>query len=326
MTFRKWSRLILSFLLTALFLWLVVRNLSFEDFFRALKEAEIIWIAAALLSFFIGYACRIARWRLMLSKSNSNLLWITCVGPMFASVAANNVLPLRAGDVLRAFGFNKRLGISASTSVTTLFIERGLDLLVIICTLGVLLWLFDLKASSLIGLGGLTVSLIAATILVILMFPNVRAPLILCVEYLVRRVMPNAAVKVSNQIRQANELLQHLSSRGQMARLIGWSLVAWMAEGCVFWFSALALPSISQPFAAWLALVVGTLSTVVPSTPGFIGTFDYFVAQAMILLGNSLPASSAYVFLVHALLWLPPTVVGGIYFFLYPVDRNISRN
>jgi hypothetical protein len=103
-----------------------------------------------------------------------------------------------------------------------------------------------------------------------------------------------------------------------------WSLAAWLAEGCVFWFAALALSSIDTPAAGWVALPVGTLATLIPSTPGYVGTFDYFTARAMSALGNDAMAATAYAILVHALLWLPPTVLGGVYLLLHRT-RSASR-
>jgi hypothetical protein len=63
---------------------------------------------------------------------------------------------------------------------------------------------------------------------------------------------------------------------------------------------------------------VGTLSTIFPSTPGFIGTFDYFTTQAMVAPGNTLVSATAFALLVHALLWLCSSIVGGIYILSRP--------
>ena len=60
-----------------------------------------------------------------------------------------------------------------------------------------------------------------------------------------------------------------------MARLLLWSVLAWVTEGLVFWFAALALPSVDNHLAAWLAFPAGTLATAIPSAPGYMGTFDY---------------------------------------------------
>lgn len=85
---------------------------------------------------------------------------------------------------------------------------------------------------------------------------------------------------------------------------------------------ALSLPDVSNDLASWVALPVGTLATVIPSTPGYVGTFDYFTAQSMIAMGNSTPSSVAFAFIVHVVLWLPPTLCGGIYLISNPIKNS----
>lgn len=320
MSLSKIIRPSVGFVFAVIFLWLVIRHISIEELTQAFDNAKPGWIVAATVAFFVGYAFRIERWRLMLIQDNSRLAWRNCAGPLFASVAANNVLPFRAGDIIRAVGFNKRLGIRASVSVTTLLIERALDLMMVLGLLGFTLWIFDLDTHSVIGIGGLMLGLIALTVLAILMYPSILRTFINGIEKLVGRFFSQYRKGIAKQMRAAEALLEHLSKKKLMAQLIGWSALAWIAEGFVFWFAALALPSVSEPIAAWLALSVGTLSTVIPSTPGFIGTFDYFTTQSMALMGNELAASAAYAFTVHALLWFPPIIVGGIYLLLNPIS------
>ena len=319
MTLGRIIRSSVGFVIAAIFLWLAVRHISFEELTQAFDNAKPGWIVAATVAFFVGYAFRIERWRLMLAQDNSRLAWRDCAGPLLASVAANNVLPFRAGEIIRAIGFNKRLGITASVSVTTLLMERALDLMMLLGLLGFTLWIFDLNTHSVIGVGGLMLSLIAFFLLIILIYPNILRPLISGLEGFICRFLPQRQEGIAKQMRSADALLEYLSKKKLMAKLIGLSALAWITEGCVFWFAALALPSVNEPIAAWLALTVGTLSTVIPSTPGFIGTFDYFTSQSMVLMGNKLYASAAYAFTIHALLWFPPTIVGGVYLFLNPI-------
>ena len=320
MTLARIFRFSVGFAFAVVFLWLVVRHISLEELTQAFDNAKPGWIVAATVAFFVGYAFRIERWRLMLVQDKSRLTWRNCAGPLFASVAANNVLPFRAGDIIRAVSFNQRLCIAASVSVTTLLMERALDLMMVLFLLGFTLWIFDLNSYLVIEVWGLLLGVIALVVLLILMYPNILRPLINWIEGFICRFFPKQKERIAKQMRSAEALLKHLSKKKLMAQLIGWSALAWIAEGCVFWFAALALPSVSKPFAAWIAFTVGTLSTVIPSTPGFIGTFDYFTTQSMALMGNDLAASVAYAFTVHTLLWFPPTIVGGIYLLLNPIS------
>lgn len=319
MTVKKAVRLVLGVLLAGLFVWLVFRQISLDQIKNAFNGANLILVLAALVTFFVGYACRIARWRLMLELDNPRLCWSDCAGPLMASVAANNILPFRAGDLLRAFGFNQRLGISAATSVTTLFVERLLDLLMIVMLLGAALTYFGMDSSRFIGVGGVALLAGAAVILFVLLFPAFFVSPAMVLAKVMIRIAPNLGHKVFDQVNKAFTALQYMARGATMAKLVFWSLLAWIAEGGVFWFAALALPAVLSPIAAWLALPVGTLATVIPSTPGYVGTFDFFTVSAMTALGNSSTAATAYALLVHALLWIPPTAAGGLYLLRHPI-------
>jgi uncharacterized membrane protein YbhN (UPF0104 family) len=84
----------------------------------------------------------------------------------------------------------------------------------------------------------------------------------------------------------------------------------------VFVGAAFAIPELLQPFGAILALPLATLATLIPSTPGYVGTFDYFAVLALTQTGNGTDAATAFALLAHLLLWLPPTVIGGAYLLL----------
>jgi len=322
MTVRQAFRLGLGSLLAILFIWLLARQINFDELKRAFVDTTTSWVIAGLVAFSVGYACRIERWHLMLNRDNPSLKWSHCAGPLLGSFAVNNVLPFRAGDVLRAFVFNGRLGVSSGIVVATLFVERLLDLLMVLVLLGVALAIFGLDVSGFAGVGSAALIAIAIGILLLLLFPQLFTPVAIVSGKFVARVAPKLGGNLLDEINKSLVTLVHLAKGGTMIRLVAWSLAAWLAEGCVFWFAALALSSIATSADGWLALPVGTLATLIPSTPGYVGTFDYFTVRAMSALGNNTVASTAYALLVHALLWLPPTLIGGLYLLLHPTKKH----
>ena len=321
---KKTLRLLVGFTLAGVFLWLIFRHLDLAELRAAFRAPDLFLMALALLLFCLGYACRIERWRLMLLHENSALRWRQCAGPLLGGFAANNILPFRIGDLIRSFGFNRRLGVNAATALTTILVERLLDLLLLLSLLGLaLLWFsargvgigLEMESSQLFVVGGGVLLAIA----IVLMPSMFKPPTLWCCRLAARRTRRLGKIALS-QAEKIFAALEH-SARGHvMPRLLFWSLLAWMAEGCVFYLAALALPSVAVPEAAWLALPVGTLATLIPSTPGYAGTFDYFTMQAMRAAGNPAAAAAAYAFLIHALLWLPVSLAGGLYLLLYSVD------
>ena len=322
MTSKKIRRLVIGAILAILFVWLIARQIRLDDLKQAFIGTTISWVIAGLFAFIFGYACRIERWRLMLSRDNPNLDWRHCAGPFLSSFAANNVLPFRAGDVLRAFAFNRRLEVSSGIVLATLFVERLLDLLMVLAFLGAALVFYDLDISGFAGVGSATLIIIAIGILLLLLYPALYAPFANTIGRVAVHMSPVFGHKLHDQINKGMATLAHLSKGHMMIKLVMWSFAAWFAEGFVFWFAAMALTSIATPSAGWLAMPVATLATLIPSTPGYVGTFDYFTVRAMSALSNNVAASTAYALLVHVLLWLLPTLVGGVYLMLHPTHKK----
>jgi uncharacterized protein (TIRG00374 family) len=313
-----------GFAFTSFFLWLALRGIDYKQMAAASTETRVAWVAASVAVFFFGYSCRIERWRLMLARENPSLTWRQCAGPLMASVAANNVLPLRAGDLLRAFGFNRRLGISVATSLTTLAVERLMDLLVVVSLLSLTLTLFGLQTSRFLTISGALLFAGSAAILAVLAFPSWLERPVLKAAEIVARPFPRLSASIYSQANMVFATLEYASRGRTISLLLTWSIAAWLAEGLVFWLAANAVPAITQPAAAWLAMPLASLATALPSTPGFFGTFHYFAGQAMVALGNPISAAAAYAFLVHATLWLSSTVVGGLYLLLRPINRHFE--
>lgn len=322
---RKAFKLILGLLITVLFSWLVLRHISWTQLRHAFANVHWAWVWLALFCFLLGYAARAERWRRMLVRVNPKLSWKDCIGPFMACFALNNLLPLRAGDIMRSFAFNAKFGVTSGTMIATLFVERLLDLLMVLLLLWIALHLTGADASIFGNIGGWTLAAIILLIILSLLFPGALAPLVRWSGGLLARLSPKIGARIEQEMLKTVDTLEYLSGKRAIALLILWSVIAWAAEGLVFYFCGKAMVSLSVISAVWLALPVGTLATVLPSTPGYVGTFDFFVFKAMSSMGNSTTASTAYALLVHFMLWLPPTLLGVPFWLSYSI-RNKPSN
>lgn len=310
---KKILKPILGFVFAVIFMVLIFNKVNFSEVSEASAGISWNWIFMALLMFGVGYFLRILRWKTMLQVDNPAIIWSDCAGPLLASFALNNVLPFRLGDIARAFAFNSKLGVDSGGVLATLLVERLFDLLMVLFFLLAALYFFRLNALQIFGVGVVALFFLVAAIVLTLNFPRLFFPIGIYFCSLISKLFPSIGAAFTKFLRNIFLVLDRLSRGRVMMILTFWSFVIWMAEGCVFWFIAIGLPSISDSSAAWLALPVGTLATLIPSSPGYVGTFDYFVIQSMHSLGNSLAGSAALAFIVHALLWFPPTIIGGLY-------------
>ena len=174
------------------------------------------------------------------------------------------------------------------------------------------------------GLGGTGIALAVAGTLLVLLFPRTFQPVILLVLRWTARLVPGIGSRLIGAAEKVFDTLKHLSGRAMMLRLLAWSCLAWGFEAAVFYCVALSIVELRDPLAGLVAMPVGTLSTLVPSSPGYVGTFDFFVGKTVELLGNPFSIGAAFAVTVHLVLWLAATLTGGVCLLAWITQRGRS--
>lgn len=316
-------QLALGFGLGGVFLWLTLRSVDPAPMVAALRGAKGEALLLAPLCLAVGYACRVHRWRLMLRPANPGLGVGRTAVAFVASIAVNNLAPFRLGDALRCFGFSGWLGVAPGAILASVVIERLLDMIALLLALALALWWFSLTGDAL-GIGGgsaLVLAVLGIAALLVLGQPRVLAPIVSVVLRGMGRLGPGARARADGFLGPLQQALTGLSARRAMVALIGWTVPVWLFEGATYWAVARAMPALVAPDAAWLAMPVGTLATLLPSTPGHIGTFDYFAQLATVAGGNPLAEATAFVVIIHAVLWLTTTLAGGLCLGIWGLNR-----
>jgi uncharacterized protein (TIRG00374 family) len=301
------AKLGLGLAISAIFLYATLRTVPLERVGAALAGARAEWIAIALGFIALAYTLKIYRWVTMLRSLGSAVGLGSAAVPFLGGVAFNNVLPFRAGDVIRVMAFQRFTGIPASGQIGTLVLERLLDLFVLMALLFATVSYVqtDILDEALLGGLKLAALAVAAAILIFIAAPRSIGIVVRWAEGRVPRLRP-----AGEALLRLSDAVATLSQPAFLARLTGLSIVAWLAEGGAFYAVGMALGVAASPEAALLALSVGTLSTIIPSSPGYVGTFHYFTARAVTGFGASEVGATAFAILIHAILWLATTATG----------------
>ena len=312
---RRWLRPVLGLGIAAAFMYFTLRRLEWDAIRDAWRGVAPELLALGLVALAAGYTVRVVRWWWMLRVLDPSLPLANCFRPFLASIAVNNTVPLRAGDFVRAFGFRGALRIAPARVIGTLVVERVLDMFVLLA----------LFFAGLVGVARGAVPpafVVAGTLLfagcLVGILTLVLAPRF--VELLVARVLlgPLAgrswAARLHGAAEQFFGTLTLVLTRARALQLLGLSLLGWGLEGALYAAVAAALHSGGALLGPWFALATGTLATLLPSSPGYVGTFDYFAIVGLTAYGATRTAAAAFALLVHFLLWLPPTLVGALCF------------
>jgi hypothetical protein len=268
----------------------------------------------ALLALAAGLCVRTFRWWWMLRALEPGLPLSHCFRPFILSLAVNNTMPLRAGDMVRALGFRDTLRSPPARIVGTLVIERVLDLAVLL-----VFFFAGLQGAAvsfppgLVRAGGVLGAACISGIVVLVVAPGaVRS---LAQGFVHRSGMAEHRLvrRLADAAEQFFETIALIQSPVRALQLVGLSFLAWTLEGGVFASVAWALHSEVSPLGPWFSLATGTLATLLPSSPGYVGTFDYFAMLGLMAYGASRATAAAFALLVHVLLWLPVTFMGAVY-------------
>lgn len=330
----RW-RLLPGLAATGVFAWLFARGLEWDQVLREMAGLSVPVVLLAVGFQVLGWLLRILRWWMLLRPGAPGLSFGACAGPFLAGMAVNNVLPLRAGDALRLAGFVRQLQSPVLRVAGTLVVERVLDVAVLAGVFFVCLLVAPAAAlppEVVVGLAWL-VGAAALGTLSILLFPSLLARLSARFEAGARddrfpagrfgRRFPAARRLVERGLRQCADFADGLAlSRTRMPVLVGISVAAWVSEGALFMTIAAGLDSGAAPAGPWLALATGTLSTTIPAGPGHLGTFDYFAMVGLAAYGAPRAAAEAFALVVHATLWITPTVVGFAWLGLSAAGRR----
>lgn len=230
---------------------------------------------------------------------------------------ANNVLPLRAGEVVRAYVVARRVRAARGVSdafwlVTgTMVVERVLDSLALVLILAALVLVIPVPhflewaAAAVLAIDLASVALLIA----IARRPDVSRRLL---ARLTRRwpALERATVGVFDAALRG---LEGIRAGAHLAPMLAWTVVVWLLPALASW-AMLRAVHLELPFVAgWTVLAFVGLGISVPSAPGYVGVFHAAAALALGVFGAPPAAAVAYGVLYHASQFVPITLVGWVF-------------
>ena len=98
---RRTGQVLLGLGLSALLLWLAVRQLNFGQVIASLQQVRVVWLVPALVTLALDVVVRSARWAVLL-RPVLPFSWRRLVPVMTIGYMGNVLLPARLGELLRA--------------------------------------------------------------------------------------------------------------------------------------------------------------------------------------------------------------------------------
>lgn len=304
---RHW----LGILISVACLGFILRRIDFDEVLSAISSFRWVWLIFGIVSLSAGYFVRILRWSFLLGAGGAHVPLSKCTVPFMASIALNNTLPMRLGDVVRALVFPQALGIGRIVATGSLVMERLVDLLTLLLCLAIGLTLTPNTElpSWLVGMA-LGLAIMSGVFLI----------LVFLFSGLLSRWAGAYAHKATHsklqQIFHAlRDLLKGFESMSRIPVLITTfllSMLVWVGEAGLYWALLRGLNMKVSVTSAVVVMAIATLSTLVPSSPGYIGPFHLAAFSAVSMLGGTSAEAASFAVVAHLGLWLPTTFTGAV--------------
>lgn len=286
---KKSTRAVLGIALALVCLFFAFRGVNFGELWAALKRADYLWLVPAMAFVSCSMLFRVFRWQCLLAPMKRVGFW-----DLFSAIAicfmANNVLPARSGEFIRAVLVGKKHGVSVSTVLATVVLERISDAL---CVMALFLFLIfsltispELKHLALVlvaGYLGILALLVAARV-----YP---AAVEGAAHRILVRISPRLADKVRGVVASFVQGLSVLKDGMQVAIIVGYSVLVWAGILLTYYCTNRAFGIRGLGLSGYtLLLSMLSLAVMVPS-PGYLGSFQLAYKKALTVFGH--PANMA---------------------------------
>lgn len=298
-----------SVIVSALFLWLAVRDVDLEQVLDSIRQADVGWLALSLLTTASGLLTRAIRWRGLLG----NRVPLIHAFHIVNITNLMNQLPLRAGEVARSL-LSVREGVPIVTAATSIIVERLLDTLLVVVLLAAALSQLPnapelaTRSAALFG----AASVMGFVMLVVLArYPGFAVNLLRAFE---KRIPLLGKLPLRQLLAHMIEGLEPLTHWRSAAQAIGWTVISWAFSYTTFYalHRALSADPSSILLSTALALTLASFSIAIPVSVAAVGPFEAAVRVAGEAVNMPAILATSLGFLIHGMNLLSYAVWGTL--------------
>ena len=285
---------ILSFCVATLCLYFAFNQVNIEDIYRALSDANMIYIFVAFIATFVTFILRSLRWKILLD-SPKELKIQKYISTTHVGYFLNNILPFRAGDLARAkLLSNISTNIKFSFLVGSLVAEKIIDL-----------WIIGLFSIFLILFGFNNVLGLEFSIGILLLY-IITSFIIFGNNFLASKIQKQFSIT-------KNFIDGYLLVSKNKVKLGGISILLWCSF-VAYMYTLLKSVNIDLSFQQYIGItVITSIVTSLPIAPAAIGTYHLAVIYFLTLYGIGIDQSQTAAILLHSIFLLYTIILGYIY-------------
>ena len=306
---RKTAQIGVGLVISLLALWLAFRGADLAQMAGALRNANYFYLLPAVALTGLGLVFRALSWRVILA---GQVPYRRVFDAMNEGYLLNSVLPLRLGELGRAYLISHDRPLTVAQALSSVIVERVIDLLMLVVLLAAFLPLVAGLIAREVALASMAAGLAALAVLVLLARNRTR------LLSWTRRVLGRLHIAWLSPDRWERRLgsfldgLSVLQDGRRAATAAFWSGLAWVAAGFSAWVLLRAFVPDAWPAMGFFVLMIVGLGNAVPSAPSSAGVFEFVVVQALALFAVEHNTALSFALMFHAVQIGLALVLGGL--------------
>jgi uncharacterized protein (TIRG00374 family) len=327
---KKHWKFWIGIVISAGILYLAFHRIDFRQLLHNLQGANYLYLIPILAVLFLSMALRALRWGYLL-RPIKKIRFHSLFEGMIIGFMANNVLPVRMGDILRAYIIGRSERIKKSASLGTVVVERLFDGFTVLALLVVVLVFIQLPPGSMafkrgLQMGGYITMAICGFAFVILFIIKTQTRWFLKIALFFTRPFSSRVAKNGiSSIKSFKEGLVAVDSTETVVIALLYSIVIWAVFAYSIYLMGFAFGLKLSISAAVMVLLAICLAMMIPSTPGFIGPYHASVAYALVLYNIPLEKALSLSLVFHATNYIPITLAGFLYLWRHQLSLKKIR-
>ena len=322
-TFKSSIKYLMSFALSAVFLYIAFYDVNFGQVMQRVEQASIFWIIVFIAALLLSHLLRAIRWKVILSSVKPDAKLKNLFGALMVGYGVNCVVP-RLGEISRAALLGKWERISRSAMFGTVIVERVIDMIFLglAVLVSVFIWtesLYDkfvwLKSALYITGAGMFL-----IILFLYLTIKMKKKFYGIILKMIGKISGKAAEKSAYIFDMLTEGFSSLKGTKNYIYTIVLSIAIMMVYALVSYigFYTIGMQNIKHVTyeMGWVLMSISAIGVVIP-TPGATGSYHTLTKAALVLLfGFNETISLAYAFLTHIISYLLFIIIALIVFFV----------
>jgi uncharacterized protein (TIRG00374 family) len=298
---------VLPFPLAASLLYWSLRGVEWRRVWQTASAAswQYLILAASITS--CAFFLRGLRWSILLNAEAAlDLRTVFCAN--MAGYLGNNFLPARAGEILRTVVISRRSRLSKTFVLTTALGERSMDVIAVVLWAALALLGLEPKPKWFADLSWSLTAVACAPVAATAVLPHTGG----WIERILKTLpLPHALRDLL--LRISSQVLLGLRAFHQWRRLAGFAFLTvavWTCDALAMISTAHAL-GLAMPFRVAVLLLTGlALGSSLPSTPGYVGIYQFVAVTVLPPFGIGRDDAVAYILVAQALGYVVVLLLG----------------